>query len=146
MPKFNLALVMGALLAGPVHAEDHVVKASVTNYEPMVLFAKPGDTVTWTNMAGHDTTSLEGMIPEGATPWHSKLGEQFTVTLEKEGAYVYKCTPHVATGMVGAIVVGDKPNNLAAIDASLEKVDSAKNMVARAIRKMKQELDKRAAR
>ena len=29
------------------------------------------------------------------------------ITVDKPGAYVYKCTPHMTTGMVGTIVVGD---------------------------------------
>jgi len=133
-----------ALAAAGAAAQDHVVTAQVTNFEPMVLFVEPGDSVTWTNMAGHDTASIEGMIPEGAKAWHSKMGEQYTVTFEQEGAYVYKCTPHVATGMVGTVIVGGgDPGNLDAIDAALEDVPVAKNMIARAIRKMKKQLEQR---
>ncbi len=133
-----------ALAAAGAAAQDHVVTARVTNFDPMVLFVKPGDSVTWTNMGGHDTASIEGMIPAGATAWQSKMGEQYTVTFEQEGAYVYKCTPHVATGMVGTIIVGDgDPGNLDAIDAALEDVPVAKNMIARAIRKMKKQLEQR---
>lgn len=141
-----LALAAAALVnANGAVAEEHVVTAQVTNFDPMVLFIQPGDSVTWTNMSGHDTASIDGMIPEGAKPWHSKLGEQYTLTFEKEGAYIYKCTPHVATGMVGAIVVGEAPDNLEAIDAALEEVPFAKNMVARAIRKMKMALEQRGS-
>ena len=68
-------------------------------------------------MSVHDTASIEGMIPEGAEPWRSKMGENFTVTVEKERVYVYQCTPHVGAGMIGAIVVGnDVPSNLAAVE------------------------------
>jgi pseudoazurin len=125
-------------------AEDLIVDAQVTSFVPMIVFAKPGDTITWTNMIGHDTVSIDGMIPPGAKPWQSKLGEQYSTTVGAEGAYVYKCTPHIATGMVGAIVVGNgDPGNLAAIDAALEHVPVGKNMVARVIRKMKQALEER---
>ena len=120
--------------------QNHTVKAAVTKFLPMVLFINPGDTVTWTNMAGHDTTSLDGMIPEGAEKWQSKMGEVFSVTFEKEGAYVYKCTPHVSLGMLGAIIVGDgTPANLEQITGHPDN----KGMVKRAIRKMTQALDKR---
>jgi pseudoazurin len=106
----------------------------------MVLFINPGDTVTWTNMAGHDTTSLDGMIPEGAEKWQSKMGEVFSVTFDKEGAYVYKCTPHVSLGMLGAIIVGDgDPENLEQITGHPDN----KGMIKRVIRKMTQALDKR---
>ena len=120
--------------------QNHTVKAAVTKFLPMVLFINPGDTVTWTNMAGHDTTSLDGMIPEGAEKWQSKMGEVFSVTFDKEGAYVYKCTPHVSLGMLGAIIVGDgDPVNLEQITSHPDN----KGMIKRAIRKMTQALDKR---
>ncbi len=142
-----LSLVAGAAMvvaAGASSAEEHVVKAVVTNWDPLVVFVKPGDTIRWTNMAGHDTASVEGMLPEGAATWHSKMGEEVVMQFDTPGAYIYKCTPHVSAGMVGAIVVGDgSPGNLAQIDAALETVPDAKNMVARAIRKMKMELEKR---
>ncbi|MGH8538861.1 MAG: plastocyanin/azurin family copper-binding protein, partial [Gammaproteobacteria bacterium] len=75
------------------------------------------------------------MIPDGAQAWQSKMGEDFSVTLDAPGAYIYKCSPHVSLGMVGAIVVGEgKPENLAAVKSSPEN----KGMIGRAIR----ELDK----
>ncbi|MGH8612652.1 MAG: plastocyanin/azurin family copper-binding protein [Gammaproteobacteria bacterium] len=122
-------------------AEDLVVKAAATEFKPLVVFAQPGDTVTWTNMLSHDTVSLAGMIPEGAAAWQSKNSENFTVTLEKEGAYVYKCTPHMAQGMLGAIVVGPtQPDNLAAIDDAVKAIKANKNMVERVVRKLKKEV------
>jgi len=133
-----LGLSSGAL------AEEHVIKAVITNWVPLVTFAKPGDTLKFMQMAGHDTESIDGMIPEGATKWKAKMGQEgFSVKLEKEGAYIYKCNPHMTTGMVGAVVVGDgEPKNLAALDKSLNDVKLGKNMVARTIKKMKQELQK----
>ena len=73
-------------------AEEHLIKAAGVKFDPQITFAQPGDTVTWTDMPAHDTASIEGVIPEGAEPWRSKMGENFTVTVEKEGAYVYQCT------------------------------------------------------
>ena len=133
-----LGLSSGAL------AEEHVIKAVITNWVPLVTFAKPGDTLKFMQMAGHDTESIDGMIPEGATKWKAKMGQEgFSVKLEKEGAYIYKCNPHMTTGMVGAVIVGDgEPVNLAALEASVNDVKLGKNMVARTIKKMKQELQK----
>src|SRR5439155_4377393 len=91
-------------IAGAALADQTIVTAKATAFDPMVVFIKPGDTVKWTTMAGHDTASVQGMIPEGAQSWQCKLGEEFNVTLDKEGAYIYKCTPHMGLGMVGAIV------------------------------------------
>ena len=123
--------------------QEHIVKGVITQWQPLVTFAQPGDRIKFTNMAGHDTASMEGMIPEGATAWQSKLGEEaFTITVEKEGAYVYKCNPHITTGMVGIIVVGDRnPDNLAQLEENAGKVKIGGNMVKRAIRKMKKQLE-----
>jgi hypothetical protein len=82
------------------------------------------------------------MVPAGAAKWESKMGDEgYTLKVEKEGAYIYKCTPHMTTGMVAAIVVGDgAPSNLAALDTALNDVPLGKNMVARVIKKMKADL------
>lgn len=121
-------------------AQKHEVKAAVTQFNPAVIFVNPGDTVIWTNMAGHDTASFDGMIPDGAEAWHSNMGEQFSLTFTQEGAYVYKCTPHASLGMIGAIIVGqEKPANLEKINSHPEN----KGMVARAIRQMNKALDER---
>ncbi len=143
--SYSVAFIM-LLSAQVAGAEQLKVKAVVTQWAPLVLFAQPGDTVTFVNMLGHDTVSIDGMIPDGAEAWKSKLGEEaFTITVEKEGAYVYKCTPHMSAGMVGAIVVGDAdPANLAAIEQSLPDVKIGRNMVQRIIRKTNQALEKRA--
>ena len=122
--------------------KEHIIKGVITQWQPLVTFAQPGDTIRFTGMTGHDTASMEGMIPAGATAWHSKLGQEgFTVTVDKEGGYVYKCTPHITTGMVGIIVVGDKnPANLADLEANAGNVKVGGNMVKRAIRKLKKQL------
>lgn len=141
--KAVVALTLGLGLGANAMAEEHIIKGVITNWVPLVTYAKPGDTLKFMQMAGHDTESIDGMIPEGATKWKAKMGEEgFSVKLEKEGAYIYKCNPHMTTGMVGAVVVGDKaPANLGQLDASLNDVKLGKNMVARTIKKMKQELE-----
>ncbi|MGH9893755.1 MAG: plastocyanin/azurin family copper-binding protein, partial [bacterium] len=134
--KTNIAgLAVASALWSQIAAADTVeVRAVVTKFEPTVLvFIEPGDSVKFTNMAGHDTVSIEGMIPEGAEPWKSAMNQEFSVTLDKEGAYVYKCTPHVGNGMLGAIVVGEgPPANLDAIKAHPEN----KGMIGRAVRQL----------
>ena len=49
-----------------------------------MVFIKPGDSVKFTNMAGHDTVAIEGMIPDGAKPWKLAMNAEFSVTLDKE--------------------------------------------------------------
>lgn len=138
--KTNIVgLAIASALWSQIAAADTVeVKAVVTKFEPAVVFIKPGDSVKFTNMAGHDTVAIEGMIPEGAEPWKSAMNEEFSVTLDKEGAYVYKCTPHVSNGMLGAIVVGKvPPANLDAIKKSPEN----KGMIGRAVRQLEKEVE-----
>lgn len=140
----GLAVLMGALLSGTAAAEEHVIKGVITNWQPMVTYAKPGDTIKFMQMTGHDTETIEGMLPEGAEGWKSKLGQEgFSVTVEKEGAYIYKCNPHITTGMVGVVVVGEgAPANLEALEAAVPNVKLGKNMVQRTLRKLKQDLQK----
>ncbi len=142
--RFWAAMTLGLGLCANSMAEEHVIKGVITNWVPLVTYAKPGDTLKFMQMAGHDTETVDGMLPDGAVKWKSKMGEEgFSVKLDKEGAYIFKCNPHMTTGMVGAVVVGDSaPANLAALDKSLNDVKLGKNMVARTIKKMKQELQK----
>lgn len=103
-------------------AKTHEVTAAQFAFEPAVVKIQPGDTVEWTNMNAHNVNSYgdeQGLIPEGAEDFKSKLGEDYSVTLEEEGVYVYVCDPHASQGMVGAIIVGE-PENL---DEVTEKAD-----------------------
>lgn len=91
--------------------KEHSIYAQATSFAPKILFINPGDTVQWTNMSPiHDSVSLDGLIPEGAEPWTFAIGQNGSVTLGVEGVYIYKCTPHYAVGMVGAIIVGEASN------------------------------------
>lgn len=79
-------------------------------FEPGYLRAEVGDTVTFVPTdPAHN--SVSDAIPNGARAWNGALNETVTVTLEKEGIYLYKCTPHLPLGMVGVIQVG-KPVNM----------------------------------
>ena len=121
-------LSAAALMSTAAIAENHVVNASVTAFDPMVVVAAPGDTVSWENMNGHITNTkfieADGeheFIPEGATGWTSAMGENFTTApLTVEGVYLYKCDPHWGAGMGGAIIVGSA-TNLEAIKATNPK-------------------------
>lgn len=114
-------LAASAFFSTAVFAVDHEVKAQVTAFKPVVIKVAVGDTVTWSNMNGHLTESVEGMIPEGVEPWISAMGENYTTPpLTVEGVYFYKCTPHWGAGMGGVIIVGE-PTNLATIEAAKPK-------------------------
>ncbi len=92
-------------------------------FEPAFLKVAPGDTVKFipTNPS-HDSASE--FIPKGATAWKGANSKEVTVTLTKEGVYIYRCTPHTIMAMVGVIQVG-KPTNLA------EAKEVAKKMSAK---------------
>ncbi|MEQ8659419.1 MAG: plastocyanin/azurin family copper-binding protein [Gammaproteobacteria bacterium] len=144
MASRTLAFALLFGVAAEVAAEEHVVEGVVTQWRPMITFAQPGDSLRFKNMTGHDTETIEGMIPEGAEGWKSQLGDEgYNVNLETEGVYVFKCNPHISTGMVGVVVVGDArpPQNLEGLKANLENVKVGRNMVNRALKKLDKALE-----
>lgn len=73
---------------------------------PRLAVIEPGETILFkATDRGHNTASVKGMIPEGATAWESELGADIEITFDVPGVYGHVCTPHVGTGMVGAVVV-----------------------------------------
>jgi pseudoazurin len=119
--KYGLAIaatIAGILFAGVANAADHQVQIlnkgekGTMVFQPNYIVAEPGDTVTFVPTdKSHDAESIKDMIPEGATPFKGKMNEEITVTLDKEGVYGVKCSPHYGMGMVALIVAG-KPVNL----------------------------------
>jgi pseudoazurin len=112
-----LAAVAAVAFAGPVFAADHQVQMlnkgekGAMVFQPDYIEAAPGDTVTFlATDKGHDAESIKGMIPEGAEPFKGKISQDVTVTVEKEGLYGVKCTPHYGMGMVALIKVGAPAN------------------------------------
>ncbi|WP_437888415.1 pseudoazurin [Phytobacter sp. V91] len=125
--KFSLALTLALSFAAPAAmAVDHEVK--MLNYgkdggmvfEPPVVKAAVGDTVTFVpENSSHYVQSY--VVPEGAGAWKSKLDEKWTVTLDKEGIYLYYCPPHLMMSMIGLVQVG-KASNLEAVEAKAKKL------------------------
>ncbi|MEM6634677.1 MAG: pseudoazurin [Pseudomonadota bacterium] len=75
-------------------------------YLPRVLVVQPGDTVSFVGVdRGHNSASVDDMIPEGAEAWDGKINDDISVTLEAPGFYGYQCTPHASVGMVGLVIV-----------------------------------------
>ena len=76
-------------------------------FDPPVIKVSLGDTVHFkaTDLS-HNSASISGMIPAGATAWSGAINEDISVKLEGEGVYVYQCDPHVVMAMVGVIQVG----------------------------------------
>jgi pseudoazurin len=114
MIKMKVKNILAAILAVSVYmlpsivsAADHVIKAGSRAFEPATIYVGAGDNVKFSNMNSHNSQSVEGLIPEGATPWVGGMGENIGLTLDKSGIYSYVCLPHIGFGMVGVIVVGD---------------------------------------
>ena len=104
------ALAALPVVATPLHAADATVNAVGVKFEPLTAYIEPGESVSWTNMAGHNVETLGAMIPEAGTELNSELGVDISATFDTPGIYVYKCTPHWGTRMGGVIVVGQPEN------------------------------------
>jgi len=134
--KFIAAGILAVMLIMPAAqaGESHTISAKSTAYDPMVLKVEPGDEVKWVNMSGHFNQFEAGLIPEGAETWTTRMGNDVSRTFDVEGVYVYKCPPHFAMGMVGAIIVGE-PVNMAEVE------ENATGMYKRAVAKAKAEIN-----
>ncbi len=98
------------IIEAVVGKKSHTINAQARGFVADIVYIQPGDRVGWINMTSHNTVSIDGMIPEGAEPWRSKLGENLKLTLEIEGVYAYVCEPHLGFGMVGLSIVGETTN------------------------------------
>jgi pseudoazurin len=108
------ALALTATLAS---AETHEIKmlnkgeAGVMVFEPAFVKAAPGDVIHFLPAdKGHNVESIEGMLPDGVDGFKTKFNEEFELTVDAQGVYGVKCTPHYAMGMVAVIQVGDATN------------------------------------
>ena len=126
--KSLIAAFAISLIATSAIAADHKVK--MLNYgqeggmvfEPAYVKAEIGDTVTFIpENTSHYVQSFA--VPEGVKPWKSKLDEEFTVTVDQEGVYLYYCPPHLMMAMIGVIQVG-KPVNLETVKEKSAKLRS----------------------
>ena len=104
---------------------DFVVKmlnqssTGVMVFEPAVLEIEVGDTVTFQSTdAAHNSASIPGMIPDGASAWYGQLSRDTTVTFDIPGIYGYQCTPHAMMAMVGVIKVGGDSSNKDSVQAA----------------------------
>ena len=92
-------------------------------FEPSFLKINKGDSVTFiATDAAHNSASIKGMIPPGASKWNGNLSQNITVTFDVEGLYGYQCTPHAMMAMVGIIQVGESKSNLESVKAAVQKI------------------------
>ena len=111
------AMLAATFAAGAALAAEHEVKMlnkgekGAMVFEPDFLKVEPGDTVKFlVTDKGHDAQSIKGMLPEGAASFKGKINQEIVYTVEKEGVYGVKCTPHYAMGMVMLVVAGEPAN------------------------------------
>lgn len=98
-------------------------------FEPSFIKIEPGDSVKFVSTdPGHNAESIKGMLPDGATAFTSKNGEDVTVKFEQAGVYGVKCLPHYGMGMVAMVVVGT-PTNIDQAKA-IPQVGKAKQVFA----------------
>ena len=110
---------------------DHEVKmlnqgpTGVMVFEPAVLKINIGDTVTFKSVdAAHNSASIPGMIPAGASPWNGQLSQDLTVSFDVAGIYGYQCTPHSMMAMVGVIKVGNDQSNMDEVKSAAQTFKS----------------------
>lgn len=129
------AALLACLLPAAALAEVHEVRMLNRNdngpmpFEPDYLVIRPGDTVKFiATDPGHNAATIAGMIPEGGEKFIGKINEEIEVTLEAEGIWGIKCSPHFTMGMVMLIQVGDRPASKADLpddlpDAARRRLD-----------------------
>lgn len=125
MFKHALATAALALFATGAAAETFEVKMlnrgedGMMVYEPAFVQAQPGDTIRFLPTdKGHNVESIDGMLPDGFEAFKTRFNEEFELTVDAEGLYGVKCTPHYGMGMVALIQVGDPVNLAAAQDVN----------------------------
>lgn len=116
---FAIAAIAAAMaFAGPAFAAEHEVlmlnkgtKGAMV-FEPDLVQAEPGDTIRFVATdKSHNAETIKGMLPEGAEAFKGKINQEIVYTVDAEGVYGVKCTPHYGMGMVMLISVG-APTNL----------------------------------
>jgi pseudoazurin len=79
-------------------------------YDPMLSEIAVGGKILWkATTKGHN---VEFMVTPNNIKFKSKLHKSAGFTFTTPGIYTYKCTPHVAVGMIGVVVVGNDLSNM----------------------------------
>jgi pseudoazurin len=85
-------------------------------FEPAFVKIAPGDTVKFRSPdRSHDAESIRGMLPDGATPFVGKNGQDIAVKFEREGVYGVKCLPHYGICMVVRVGAAAKVDQAKAV-------------------------------
>ena len=144
MKKLILSAVLSALCAGAFAAEHEIKmltsgKDGTMVFEPAFLKVAKGDKVKFIKGdMSHNSTAL--LVPAGAAAWKGKMDEEVSVTLDREGVYIYACDPHKVMAMAGVIQVG-KATNLSDARKEADKISGSfvmnKDRLAKLIEQVK---------
>jgi pseudoazurin len=114
LKTFSAAALFSCLAMSAALAETFEVKMLNQGekgsmvFEPNFVALKPGDTVRFIpTHKSHNVATIDGMVPESASGFKSKINEAFEIALDHPGFYGIKCSPHYGMGMVMLIKVGD---------------------------------------
>jgi plastocyanin len=105
VPVLPVAASGGGGCGGPI-TSDGGTEIAIEGFcfTPTVLYADPGDTVTWTNKDG-----LKHNVAGANMAWGSyealRTNRSASYLFSKAGVYSYVCTMH--PGMVGTVVIGN---------------------------------------
>ena len=102
-------------------------------YSLEIIHINVGDSVEWlpTN-EGHNVEFI--MTPTMVSlPEKSKMNEPYSMIFQEAGIYVYGCTHHLNTGMLGLIVVGNDFHNIE--DINEMKISPVANSVLKRLAK-----------
>jgi pseudoazurin len=117
MKNLNSILATAAVLtvmSAPAFAAEHVINmlnkgadGTAMVFEPSFVRAAVGDTVKFVPVdKGHFAVPLPGYWPKDVAEAKGKVNQEMVVTMDKEGIYGFKCTPHYSMGMVAMVQVG----------------------------------------
>ena len=132
----RLFTVLFFMLTSSAYAADMTIDMLNKNadgermvYSTEVARVAVGDTITWLPASkGHNVHFISA--PDGVELIKSKMNKEFSFTFEKEGIYLYQCTPHKSMGMIALVIDGENTDN----------IDSAKK--AKVVGKSKKKLKK----
>ena len=116
--KDFISLVLATMLVATLmtkQAMAEVIQIEFTQFDTFsieVANIGVGDTVEWLpKNKGHNVEFLAG--PDMADlPPKSNMNEFHSVRFQKQGVYLYGCSPHLNIGMLGLIVVGNDLHNI----------------------------------
>ena len=93
-----------------------------------------GDSIEWSPNTDHNVEFLGGPNMN-SLPEKSKFNVSYLVNFDLPGVYLYQCTPHGNSGMLGLVVVGNNLKNLKEIE-DIELSPIAKSVLQRMIIKI----------